>query len=182
VTFSDPAVDMPAALSTTVSAKSLAALRFVVLKANELQGTGTTSKGLTRQGQADLDYVFPRTAMLAALTHSAAVARQEHDDKVRSRGVYHLFRLPMFWEAQIHVASREVLEQETARAAETVERLFSLLTDLPAMSSDGPPAQGAVDLGELDLGNLQDLARLASTYLGACASNQRVTPFFRLQQ
>jgi hypothetical protein len=173
---------MPASLSTAITATNLATLRLAVLKANELQGTGTTSKGLTRQGQADLDYVFPRTAMLAAWTHSAAVARQEHDEKVRSRGVYHLFRLPMFWEAQIHAASREVLEQETARAAETVEQLFSLLTDLPTLSSGGPPSQGAVDLGELDLGNLQDLARLASTYFGACASNQRVTPFFRLRQ
>ena len=171
---------MPAEITSSQSARDLALLRFAVLKSLEKQGLETTSNGLSTQGQTDLDFIFPRTTILAAVSHAIAVARDEHDSKVRSHGVYHLFRLPTFWEAQIHQAAGEAYQNPTLAAAETTGDLFQLLADLPALPSVAPPPQGSVDLGEIDLTNPDDLAKLAGTYRSALGVNNYVIPYFRL--
>ena len=166
--------------STSVTAKNLAILRLIVLKISESNQIGTTSKGLATQGQADLSYIFPRTSALAAVNHAATVARLEHDEKVRSRGVYHLFRLPTYWEGLIHRASLECLSPETLAAAESIETAASLFSGLPDLAMPSPPPQGPVDLGGIDLTSTRHLANLAGQYFSALRSKQQVIPFFRL--
>jgi hypothetical protein len=166
--------------STSITAKNLAILRLVVLKISELNQIGMTSKGLSTQGQADLSFIFPRTSALAAVNHAASVARLEHDDKVRSRGVYHLFRLPNYWEGLIHRAYLECLSPETLTAAESIDTAGILFSSLPDISMPNPPPQGPVDLGEIDLTSTRQLANLAGQYFSALRSKHQVIPFFRL--
>lgn len=171
---------MPKNTSTSVAARNLAILRVVILKIGELEQLGGGSKGLSTQGQADLSYVFPRSSMLAATNHAASVARLEHDEKVRSRGVYHLFRLPTYWEGLIHKASTEGFTTDEITAAGSVETAVSLFSELPELPLPSPSPQGPVDLGEIHLTSPRDLAILAGQYLAALRAKQYVIPYFRL--
>jgi hypothetical protein len=168
--------------STSITAKNLAILRLVVLKINELNQIGTTSKGLSPQGQADLSYIFPRTSALAAVNHASTVARLEHDDKVRSRGVYHLFRLPTYWEELIHRASLECQTHEIMTAAESIDSAAHLFLGLPDPVEPSPSPQGPVDLGVIDLTSSRHLANLVGQYFSALRSKHQVIPFFRIAE
>lgn len=171
---------MPKKSTTAVAAKNLAKLRLIGLKISELHQLGTSSNGFSSQGQADLSYIFPRTSLVAAANHAAAVARFEHDEKVRARGVYHLFRLPTYWEGLIHRAIMEGFSDSEMVAAESIDSAASLFSGLPELSMPNPPLQGPVDLGEIDLTSPRHLATLAGHYLSALRAKQYVIPFFRL--
>ena len=171
---------MPKTISTSVAARNLAKIRLIILKINELHQIGGNSKGLLTQGQADLSYVFPRTSLLAATNHAAAVARLEHDEKVRARGVYHLFRLPTYWEGLIHRASTEGFSAAELAAAGSIETAATLFSYLPELPLPSPPPQGPVDLGEIHLTSPRHLANLAGHYFSALRAKQYVIPYFRL--
>ncbi len=171
---------MPKKLTTAVAAKNLANLRLIFLKINELSRISTNSNGLLPEGQTDLSCVFPRTSIQAAIQHAAAVARSEYDDKVRAKGVYHLFRLPTYWEAQIHRATMDGISDSELATAGTVDSAYGLFPELPRPQNLIPPPQGPVDLREIDLTSPRDLANLASQYLSALGARQSVIPFFRL--
>jgi hypothetical protein len=173
---------MPKTATTSVAARNLATLRLIILKISELQQIGTRSTGFSTQGHTDLSFIFPRTATLAAANHAAAVARLEHDDKVRARGVYHLFRLPTYWEGLIHRAWTEGFSASELTTAESPDTAPSLLKGLPDLHMTSPPPQGPVDLGKIDLTSPRHLATLAGHYLSALRAKQSVIPFFRLSE
>ncbi len=172
---------MPKTATTSVAARNLATLRLISLKISELNQLGTSSTGFSTQGQTDLAFIFPRAATLAAANHAAAVTRLEHDDKVRARGVYHLFRLPTYWEGLIHRAWTDGFSDSELSAAGALDTASSLFSGLPELPTPSPAPQGPVDLGEIDLTSPRHLANLAGHYFSALRAKQYVIPFFRLK-
>lgn len=57
---------------------------------------------LSPTGRQFLAVTFPRTSLAAAITSTAEAARRLHDDRIGKGGVFHLFRLPLTIEEQLH--------------------------------------------------------------------------------
>jgi hypothetical protein len=127
----------------------LGRLRLSVLVCGEkLPDKCWNSDGLSRSGQDDLKIVFPRSSVLAAVSHAAALARTHHDERTRAQGVYHLFRLPAEMEAGIHRALIE-MEQDSEFGDDPAAGIWDELGDLDRNTEAA--SEGPVDLGTLDL-------------------------------
>ena len=141
---------------------SLAVLRIAVAASVQAR-FGNLGQSLST-GQADLSYLFPRTKLLAATKLAAASLALIYDEKVRSRGVYHLYRLPAFWESRIHQETIALSESLTSEDfSQENEFGFSLLSKILEQSK-ATPSEGPVDLKTLSLDQSKDLARLVGSY------------------
>ena len=135
------------------------------------------SKGLSTSGLTDLSVVFPRTPVNAAINHAAELARRHHDDRTRSVGVFHLFRLPSQLQSMLH---RETIQlEQDAYFTENPEDL--LWRELEGHTlPETAPQEGPVDLGKWNPNSQRDILRLAATYKAAFVSNFSCAPYFRL--
>lgn len=170
---------MSPTISTQTPAERLALLRYAVLSNLEKKSYGIDAEPLSGGGQKDLQYIFPRTSLLAAVSHDTKIAGQIFDERIRDLGFYHLFRLPTFWEGPIHSVFREpdrlLPDGESAIAVEWI-------ADFTSQASDpGKAQEGAVNLGALDLNSSSDLKRLARVHGDAIAADKLVVPFFTLK-
>ncbi|MDB4657242.1 BrxE family protein [Verrucomicrobiales bacterium] len=159
-------------------AQRLASIRYAVLSDLEKQGYGIDSKSLSEEGQGDLKFIFPRTSILAGITHGGKVASKIFDDRIRDLGFYHLFRLPTFWEGQIHSVLREPDGIFSSESSDPDE-ILRCITSEEAESSAA--VEGAVGLSALDLNSSNDLKKLARAHANAIAAGKLVIPFFSLK-
>lgn len=165
---------MTAALSAY---STLARLRLSVLTAGEaLPDKYWDSKGLSASGQGDLIMVFPRTSLLAAMTHATELARAHHDKQTRASGVYHLFRLPTDIETAIH---QEMLES-VPNNYDVQANLWSEIDELPKVEAQ--PEAGSINLNTLDLTSTRAIAKLAATYKSAMDAGLTCIPFFQIAE
>jgi hypothetical protein len=155
----------------------LARLRLSVLAAGEaLPDKYWDSKGLSASGQGDLKMVFPRTSLIAAMTHANELARAHHDKQTRASGVYHLFRLPTVIETAIHHEMIESIPNDYDVQA----NLWSEIDDLP--KAEAQPEAGSINLNSLDLTSTKAIAKLAATYKSAMSAGLTCTPFFQISE
>jgi hypothetical protein len=158
------------------AAEALAALRYSVLLGLEQNGR-IESSGLSEAGQRDLQFVFARTSALAALSHVQAVGTRIFDERVRDRGFYHICRLPIFWENQIHAVFRSGALADLLRLTAPLEILRVGLGIEPTVAD---AKEGAVNAGALDLTKPASRKTLASMHADAMAAERLVIPFFEL--
>jgi len=156
---------------------SLARIRLSVLASGEtLPGKYWDSLGLNQTGQTDLLMIFPRTSLTAAATHAEQLAQAHHDERTRSSGVYHLFRLPTDIESSIHHEMIHSIPNDLDLHA----NLWSELEDLP--KGDVSAEEGPVDLGELNLTKLKDISKIAHTYKAAFDAGLNCIPYFTISE
>lgn len=155
----------------------LARLRLSVLSAGEsLPDKYWDSKGLSATGQGDLKMVFPRTSIVAAMTHASELARAHHDKQTRASGVHHLFRLPTTIETAIHHEMIESIPNDYDMEA----NLWSEIDDLP--QAEVQPEAGSINLNSLDLTSKKAIAKLAATYKSAMSAGLTCIPFFQIAE
>jgi hypothetical protein len=163
--------------STFSPAQNLAILRHAVLTDLERQGHGIESKSLSELGQQDLQFIFPRTSVLAGITHGGKVISKIFDDRIRDLGFYHLFRLPTFWEGQIHSAIRDPDGVFSSLSGEPGELIQQVTSEAPSGSA---AEEGALNLAALDLNSSSDLKKLASAHANAIEAGKLVIPYFSI--
>jgi hypothetical protein len=157
-------------------AEELATLRYVVLLALEQKKT-IESSGLSQAGQQDLQFIFPRTTKLAAISHAQTIAMRLFDERVRDRGYYHVFRFPTFWENQIHSAFRK---ETLSGILESTNPLEILQAYSGTDSNAANAKEGAHSLASLDLTDTTSIKTLRSIHADAIAAEKLVIPFFEL--
>ena len=123
-----------------------------------------------------LEFVAPRTSLLAQYHGVVEAARRLHDEHLNV-GSYHLFRLPEEIEQDLHammqssvgadLAKRAPQERDTALAA-----LKSLAVEIPSVAM-GPTAIGNID--QLSAG--ETLKSIAGAYLSAFSQNAKTYPY-----
>lgn len=156
---------------------SIARIRLSVLATGEtLPDKYWDSKGLSATGQGDLKMVFPRTSLVAAMTHASELARAHHDRQTRASGVHHLFRLPTTIETAIHHEMIESIPNDYDIEA----NLWSEIDDLP--QAEVQPEAGSINLNSLDLTSKKDIAKLAATYKSAMSAGLTCIPFFQIAE
>jgi hypothetical protein len=155
----------------------LARLRLSVLAAGEaLPEKYWDSKGFSATGQGDLIAIFPRTSLLAAMTHATELARAHHDKQTRASGVYHLFRLPTDIETAIHHEMIESIPNDYDIQA----NLWSEIDELP--KTEASAVEGPINLNTLDLSTTKAIAKLAATYKSAMDAGLTCIPFFQIAE
>ena len=155
----------------------LARLRLSVLAAGEaLPEKYWDSKGLSASGQGDLIAIFPRTSLLAAMTHATELARAHHDKQTRASGVYHLFRLPTDIETAIH---HEMIES-ISNDHDVQANLWTEIDELPKAEVEAE--EGSINLNTLDLSTTKPIAKLAATYKAAMDKGLACVPFFSIAE
>jgi hypothetical protein len=155
----------------------LARLRLSVLAAGEaLPDKYWDSKGLSTTGQGDLIAIFPRTSLLAAMTHATELARAHHDKQTRASGVYHLFRLPTDIETAIHHEMIESIPNDY----DVQTNLWSEIDELP--KTDVEAEEGSINLNTLDLSTTKAISKLAATYKSAMDTGLTCIPFFQIAE
>jgi hypothetical protein len=165
---------------TSTNIDLLGRLRFSVLAAGELlPDVCWNSDGLTSAGQTDLRIIFPRTAVCAAISHAAELARGHHDQRTRASGVFHLFRLPTEMEAGMHRALVD-LEQDGYFGDDPSTVMWNELGDIGGSAAE--PEEGPVDLGSIDLSTKGGIARLANVYKAAFDAGKSCVPYFTLNR
>ncbi|MBK1834749.1 BrxE family protein [Roseibacillus ishigakijimensis] len=155
----------------------IALLRLIVAaKSEALWGLQSTAFST---GQGDFSAIFPRTTLQAASTLVGSSLQKIYDESVRSRGIYHLFRLPAFWDARIHQESLALVDTLTTEQMTAPE--FSLLGPLQFHETDSV-SDGPTDLGTIELHFQNDLTRLSALYQAAFSGNKKCIPFFKLRK
>lgn len=152
-------------------------LRCGVLLRGESCNPPWWSSTAASSSAADIRFAFPRTAMTAAFSRAAELAKALHDERTRQQGFFHLFRLPHAIEADLH---RETvrLEQAGELHAEAIESFFeSFLEDA---SAPGKAAEGAVDCGQISIFKKSDLKLVGALYKAAFQSGKICLPYFKL--
>lgn len=153
-------------------------LRSAVLLHGERCNLPWWSSTGVKSGASDIRYALPRTAMTAALSRAAALAKSLHDERTKQQDLYHLFRLPHAIEADIH---REMIRLEQAGEL-AVEKIEDFHTDFMAGTEPLPPeAEGPVDCGHISIFNRADLKRICSLYKQAFDSGKVCLPYFLLR-
>ena len=162
-----------------IAAQSALRLRALVLVLGE-----TTSPPwwrtdlLSSTGRHFCQRLFPRSAVAAAMHACGRAACGVHDHAIGARGVFHLFRLPELLE-------REIQHQLTGSTA-TLDELASLLgthTEMLARLEQMSATSKSVHTGPKKIASVDDLSapetysRMASIYLSAFRSNNRVFPY-----
>lgn len=123
-----------------------------------------------------LEFVTPKTSMLAQYHGVVEAARRLHDEHLNV-GSYHLFRLPEEVEQDLHAMMQSDIGTEISKQMPQDKNgaLMVLKAMAGAISSTGvgPIAIGNVD--ELDTD--QTLSAIACSYFSAFSKNERAFPY-----
>jgi len=148
----------------------------VLLRGESSQSPWWLSKAAST-GVTDFQYAFPRTAMTAAFTRAAELAKSLHDERTKQQGFYHLFRLPHSIEADLH---RETVRLEQAGEL-SVEKIESFFADFVADSADASnTSEGPIDCGKISVFKTSDLKEIGLLYKNAFDTNTVCLPYFQL--
>jgi len=156
-------------------------LRALVLALGESASPSWWRTGLmTETGLKYLERLYPRTYFHAAVYTAGKAAARVHDNAAGRRGVYHLFRLPDAFEADIR---RSPFDRDVdflgpfREALGRQKKLMELIRPLGDESIDYTP--GAKRLGgKNDLLDPKGLARSAGVYFKAFTEGKPSFPYF----
>jgi hypothetical protein len=141
---------------------------------------------LTAAGQRFLNRLYPRTSCAAAIRATSVAARGLHDSSIGRGGVYHLFRLPGPFEAQLDaMAWRGFFDQIIRGLNSSLDASDSLVAQIESLaggdlpeSEPGPQRIGSVR----DLGRGVLLEKWAGAYLHAFRKEYRVFPYVEAER
>lgn len=136
---------------------------------------------LTPAGLNFLERLYPRTNHAAAVRATGVAARTVHDSSIGRGGVYHLFRLPGPFEAQLHaLAGRGFFDQVVRDVAPFLGEREALLAQLDSLAAEQPE----IEPGPQRIGSERDLLRgklllgkWAGVYVQAFRAQYRVFPY-----
>ena len=123
-----------------------------------------------------LEFVAPKTAMLAQYHGVVEAARRVHDEHLNV-GSYHLFRLPEEFEQDLHAMLQSTVGAELYRKVPQDKQ--AAITSLGVVGGANPQAaMGPTAVGKV--GQLSDpntLRAIAGGYCSAFAQNARAYPY-----
>ncbi|HNW36231.1 MAG TPA: BrxE family protein [Candidatus Ozemobacteraceae bacterium] len=132
---------------------------------------------LSATGRQFLAVTFPRTPIAAGITSVTEAARRLHDERIGKAGVFHLFRLPLPIEEQMH---RLLLDEV---APQTADIIASRETALERLKKLGPGGLRAPD-GPVQIGTVRTVLtgfaveELARHYHDAFHRGTQTFPYF----
>jgi hypothetical protein len=164
--------------STDIAALTLR-LRVLVLALGEVSKWWRTEY-LSPTGLRFLERLYPRTAFSAALHAATTAARPIHDASTGSSQIYHLFRLPIQLEREIHELLSETqgksLAEEMKPALGDMELLMTKLRPLALEVSN--KAVGALRVGgAADVYQEKTYQYMAGAYLRAFHTGDKIFPY-----
>ena len=140
---------------------------------------------LTGAGLRFLDRLYPRTSCAAAVRATGIAATELHDSNIGRGGVYHLFRLPEPFEAQLDaLAENGFFDQVLGDLKPFLEARETLLAQFDDFAAELPPTEP----GPQRIGSLRDLRRgnlvrrWAGTYLQAFREEYRIFPYVEAEK
>jgi len=168
-------------------AESLARLRILVAVLGEAaHAKWWRTEFLTAAGLRFLDRLYPRTSYAAALRATSVAARDLHDSSIGRGGVYHLFRLPGAYEAQLDaLARRGFIDQVLQELNSSLDVRDSLVTQIESLASGDLPE---TEPGPQRIGSVRDLQRGAllgkwvGAYLHAFRKEYRIFPYVEAEK
>jgi hypothetical protein len=123
-----------------------------------------------------LEFVAPKTAMLAQYHGAIEAARRLHDEHL-SVGSYHLFRLPEELEQDLHAlvqsAEGATVIRELPTDKESALSSLARMSDAAVVVAEGPVKVGSITaLGEADT-----TKAIAGVYMKALSANVKAYPY-----
>ena len=167
--------------------ESLARLRLLVAVLGEAaHAKWWRTEFVTAAGLRFLDRLYPRTSCVAALRGTSIAARNLHDSSIGRGGVYHLFRLPGPFEAQLDVlARRGFFDQGLRELNSSVDASDPLVAQIDSLASGELPG---TEPGPQRIGSVRDLhggallGKWAGAYLHAFRKEYRVFPYVEAER
>lgn len=123
-----------------------------------------------------LEFVTPKTSLLAQYHGVVEAARKLHDEHLNA-GSYHLFRLPEEVEQDLHAMMQSGVGTELAKQVPqdkdaALAALKTLAGAIPS-AAVGPTAVGNID----QVSASETLKSIASTYVSAFSQNAQTYPY-----
>jgi hypothetical protein len=128
-------------------------------------------------GKTFLAPVFPRTHVRAQYQGVVSAAALVHDEHIGVGNVFHLFRLPEYFEQDIHVAFDADIIDAIANLAKDTVSAMQFLSGYA--SKDKKASPGPVKVGKLSL--MRDSSiwkQITSLYLSSFEQKLNTYPFF----
>ena len=124
-----------------------------------------------------LEFVTPKTSLLAQYHGVLEAARRVHDEHLNVGG-YHLFRLPEEVEQDLHAMMQSRVGNElTKQIPRDKDAAMAALKAL-AEGSSSPTGVGPIAVGKLEqLGAADTLAEIAGGYFFAFLQRSRIYPY-----
>lgn len=123
-----------------------------------------------------LEFVAPKTAMLAQYHGAVEAARRLHDEHL-SVGSYHLFRLPEEVEQDLHALVQSVqgaaVIRELPKDEETGLASLTQMANRDVAAAEGPVSVGSI----IALGELDTARSIAGVYLKAFSGKVKAYPY-----
>jgi hypothetical protein len=160
---------------------SIIEARFLVASLGEIASPPWwRSEATSAVGRRMLERLYPRTFLTASLETVSRAASIEHDLHIGRLGAYHLFRLPIAYEAAIHdqlqLPTTKNLLQTTA-ALDGVEYILGALSNLVG-NENLSMARGPIRCGTTEeLRSNRPLQRMCAAYLSAFRGDWTVYPY-----
>jgi hypothetical protein len=160
-------------------ALELLKMRILVACLGEGNNNWWNTSFLNVSGQRYLVFNFPRTAFSAGLQSVTEAARKLHDERIGVGRVFHLFRLPMNLEEEIHYLQlRQDSDEDFAELMVSQESALDSLHQIAGNAS--VKAEGPVKAGGLqDLSKKEGLRQLAGYYYGAFKQGFQTFPYYQ---
>lgn len=162
-------------------------LRSLVLTLGEsVRPAWWKTEFMNETGLRFLERLYPRSSFRAAVYAAGKAACEVHDRAVGRVGVYHLFRLPEFLEAEIHVILPSADEDFVTQFRSSLgrpDRLREMLGSLGEGGDGKDNAPGPRRIGtEADLTTLPAFRTAASVYRCAFDQGKPAFPYFAAEQ
>jgi hypothetical protein len=154
------------------------ALRLAVACLGEREGTGLwRSSFLSETGQEFSAFNFPRAPLLASWSAASTAAKRTHDERIGRSGTFHLFRVPLGHEIQIHRAASLNAGELLQTMRLSSDELMKHIEHCAGESINAPV--GPVQVGSLDDAFTQSgLTELAKHYLSGFKRAAPCFPYF----
>ncbi len=120
---------------------------------------------------------FPRSSFVAGVTSVSEAARRLHDSRIGKGGVYHLFRLPLAIEENIHSHLMGMDSSSIVSVIQNKDEALARLLQLAGSTIDAP--EGPVQIGrDKQIQRKNSIAVLAQHYLDGFSNGKQVLPYF----
>lgn len=132
---------------------------------------------LSGTGLKYLEITFPRSVFSAAITSVTEAAKRVHDNRIGKGHVYHLFRLPLPLEQQIHAHLQSYKSDKIISDIADRDSALKILKSM--VNGDSKQAEGPAQVGtENDLYKPLSIKQMAKLYINAFENSKEVYPYF----
>lgn len=162
--------------------KQLNHLRVLIGYLGEKSQSGWWDTGfLNTTGLQFLEINFPRTAFSAGCNAVIEAARRLHDERIGKGGVYHLFRLPIGLEEDLHQQLLFAKPDEYLPHLQSAESAMEALKELVSETVGAP--EGPVQIGTVkNLTRDSSVKELAVHYYDAFRTRKMCFPYFTVEK